>query len=49
MRLSNVEKIREERDGGDFSYIVCEKTDGVRYIMVITNNGICYLTGRNTA
>lgn len=49
MRASHVNTIREEKDGGEFSYIVCEKTDGVRYIMVITNNGYCYLTGRNTA
>ncbi|KAL4431848.1 hypothetical protein ABPG74_015288 [Tetrahymena malaccensis] len=49
MRNSHVDRIREERDAGEFSYIVCEKTDGVRYIMVITNNGNCYLTGRNTS
>jgi len=29
-------------------YIVCEKTDGVRYIMIILNNNEVYLHSRNT-
>ncbi len=28
-------------------WLVCEKTDGVRYIMIILSNGHVYLTGRN--
>ncbi|CAD8056044.1 unnamed protein product [Paramecium primaurelia] len=28
-------------------WLVCEKTDGVRYLLIILNNGHCYFTGRN--
>ena len=28
------------------NYLICEKTDGVRYLLVILNNGECYLHGR---
>ena len=28
------------------NYVICEKTDGVRYLLIILNNGECYLHGR---
>ena len=33
--------VRERND-----FLICEKTDGVRYILIILSNGQCYLTGR---
>lgn len=28
-------------------WLVCEKSDGTRYLMLVLNNGHVYLTGRN--
>lgn len=28
-------------------WLICEKTDGVRYLLIILNNGHAFLTGRN--
>ena len=28
------------------NYLICEKTDGVRYLLIILNKGECYLHGR---
>lgn len=28
-------------------WLICEKTDGVRYLMIVLSNGHVYLTGRN--
>lgn len=30
------------------AYNVCEKTDGVRYILIVTDTGECYFVSRNT-
>ncbi len=42
MTLESLKLISRERN----DFMLCEKTDGVRFIMIILSNGQIYLTGR---
>jgi len=42
MNLTHLDRILSDKD----NYLLCEKSDGVRFIMLVLSNGYCILTGR---
>jgi len=44
MNRESLEKIIDKH----YNYLVCEKSDGVRFLLLIYDNGICFLHGRST-